>query len=163
MWGLEAGAKAGRVKILICYMNCFVKMAGDSTPLNDIVDLLHGSSSLDYDFLNILSKQISIDESPYADTEVECNYYDETQFINKFKSNKLHSMLSLNIQSLPSKFTEFSAFISELNSNEFSFDFIALQELWTLHDSTMYTLPEYHNIVHKSRPARQGGGVGFFI
>ena len=138
-------------------------MAGDSTPLNDIVDLLHGSSSSDYDFLNILSNQISIDESPYADTEVECNYYDETQFISKFKSNKLHSMLSLNIQSLPAKYTEFSAFISDLNSNDFSFDFIALQELWTLHDSTIYTLPDYHNIVHKSRPARQGGGVGFFI
>ena len=72
-------------------------------------------------------------------------------------------MLSLDIQSLPAKYTEFSAFISDLNSNDFSFDFIALQELWTLHDSTIYTLPDYHNIVHKSRPARQGGGVGFFI
>ena len=115
------------------------------------------------DFLNVLNNHLPVDESPYLETTIDCAYYDETNFLSKFKHSKSISLLSLNIQSLPAKFSEFNSFVSELMQSKFTFDFIALQEIWSLNDPDIYNLTEYHPIVHKSRPARNGGGVGFYI
>ena len=48
-----------------------------------------------------------IDDSPYSNLDVKCTYFDENQNVTNFKNLKKFSILSLNIQSLPSKFTEF--------------------------------------------------------
>ena len=48
-----------------------------------------------------------IDDSPYSNLDVKCTYFDENQYVMNFKNLKKFSILSLNIQSLPSKFTEF--------------------------------------------------------
>ena len=44
----------------------------------------------------------------------ECNYYDERSFLEKFANNKNPLFLSLNIQSLQSKFFELSTFTNIL-------------------------------------------------
>ena len=44
----------------------------------------------------------------------ECNYYDERSFLDKFANNKSLLFLSLNIQSLQSKFFELSTFTNIL-------------------------------------------------
>ena len=50
-----------------------------------------------------------------------------------------------------------------LRQKKFSFDIIALQEIWKLNYPDHFSLTNYHNIVHKSRVLRQGGGVGCYI
>ena len=72
-------------------------------------------------------------------------------------------MMSLNIQSLPAKFNELNQFLNELSSENFSLDFIGLQEIWKLNYPTHYVIDNYHPIAYKSRTNRQGGGVGFFV
>ena len=73
-------------------------------------------------------------------------------------------LMSLNIQSLPTKFNEFSPFINELFFQKCAPDIIALQELWQLNDASIYKLNGYQKLVFKSRAAKiQGGGVGLYI
>ena len=50
-------------------------------------------------------------DSPYSNLDVQCSYFDENQYINNFKNLKNISILSLNIQSLSSKFAEFQELI----------------------------------------------------
>ena len=50
-------------------------------------------------------------DSLYSNLDVQCSYLDENQYINNFKNLKNISILSLNIQSLSSKFAEFQELI----------------------------------------------------
>ena len=115
------------------------------------------------DFIDLVNIHLPDDESPYNELSINCNYYEEPHFLNKFKDCKSLSLLSLNIQSISSKFNEFNTFISDLQRSNFKFDFIALQELWYVNDPGIFNLPNYHCLIHNSRNTRQGGGVGFFI
>jgi len=116
-------------------------------------------------FINELNTYFADSDSPYEDTNIECNYYKVDDFLNTFSENTTSlSIMSLNIQSLPAKFNELNLFLNELDSsNNFSFDFIGLQEIWKLNYPNHYVLDNYHPIVYKTRPNRQGGGVGFFV
>ena len=49
--------------------------------------------------------------------------------------------MSLNIQSLPSKFIEFNDMISNLNVKKCSPDVIALQEIWQIQDPAFFHSP----------------------
>ena len=72
--------------------------------------------------------------------------------------------MSLNIQSLPSKFTEFEEFINDLCSKNCITDIICLQELWRLNDPDFFDLDNFHKLVFKSRADNaQGGGVGIYV
>ena len=71
--------------------------------------------------------------------------------------------LSLNIQSLPSKYNEFLDLINQFFSNNIHFDIIALQELWTLNDPDIFAINGYKFIFKSRKKGTQGGGVGFYI
>lgn len=68
--------------------------------------------------------------SPYDDIILNCNYFDETEFCSsRINSNEL-SLLTLNIHSLPSKFSELNDLIYLLSQSNCTPDVICLQELW---------------------------------
>ena len=71
--------------------------------------------------------------------------------------------MSLNIQSLPAKFTELKNFISQLAINNSLPDIICLQELWNLHDVSAFSIPGYFPLECTLRTLSQGGGVGFYF
>ena len=72
--------------------------------------------------------------------------------------------LNWNIQSLPAKWTFFTEFLSELSNRNFSFDVIALQELWQLNEPELYSLPGYQKFIYRTRANNvQGGGCGIFV
>ena len=71
-------------------------------------------------------------DSPYSNLNVQCSYFDENQFINNFKILKNISILSLNIQSLPSKFAEFQELIQNLQINKCEPDILSIQETWQI-------------------------------
>ena len=101
-------------------------------------------------------------DSPYSNSTITCNYYDNEQFLSKFGNTGSLSMLSFNIQSITAKFNEFEDFLSSLN--KFTFDIICLQELWKMHNLDMFQLNSHHKLICKSRASNtQGGGVGIFI
>ena len=106
----------------------------------------------------------NIDDSPYSNLQVQCNYFDESQFVSKYFNCNKFSIMSFNIQSLPSKFNEFQEFIQNFQINKCEPDLICLQEIWQLANSSALSLDDYNPIVYKLRGnSTQGGGVGIYI
>jgi hypothetical protein len=124
-----------------------------------------------FNFLQIFNQynnDDSLDEpsldSPYNNNLITCIYMDETRFSSTYANNCNLSILSLNIQSLPAKFSEFSEWISSLLLSNSELDIICLQEIWQFPDHTLFNLPGYNELVYKSRRNNvQGGGVGIYV
>ena len=126
-----------------------------------------------FNFLNTLSENTDAEEdnlsyefsdSPYHNHNVLCSYIDESKFTSTYKNSNNFSYMSLNIQSLPAKYTEFNELICNLNVNCCAPDIIALQEIWQIQDPAIFPMPNYNLIEYKCRRNNvQGGGVGFYF
>ena len=101
----------------------------------------------DFNYLN------SIKES------INSNYYNETTFKNRYKSNSNFSLLHLNIRSVVSHFTEFLCYLDTLN---FVFKVIALSETAINATSINYNIPNY-SCEMNIRENRKGGGVSLYV
>jgi len=102
--------------------------------------------------------------SPYSTTEFNCSYVTEDIFINNPSVLNKFNILSLNIQSLSSKFEQFKILINNLSISNREPSVICLQELWKLNPDCNFDLPGYQPLVFKSRSNNvQGGGVGFYV
>ena len=103
-------------------------------------------------------------DSPYETATFLCEYLSEVETINKYKNANKPSVLSINIQSLQSKFNNFSTFINSLLVNNCAPDIICIQELWQIPGSDYFILDGYHPLVYKLRhSSTQGGGVGIYV
>jgi len=125
------------------------------------------SNSDEFNFLNILSdvdnSNFDFTDSPYDSKNINCTYINENE-IKKLKLNSDFTLCSINIQSLPAKFSELCQFINILNHSNASPDILCLQELWQFPDSVSFVLPGYHPLIYKLRRNNvQGGGVGIFV
>ena len=67
------------------------------------------------------------------------------------------TVLSLNIQSLPAKYVEFSELINDFSSPDLFPDVICLQETWKIVDNHMFSLPNYHALEINQRQMARGG------
>lgn len=134
------------------------------------------SKDKNYDFLNILSSSVHDsnrasdffldhnDDSPYFNCKFNCKYVDESNvsIIDKPSKSKL-MIMSLNIQSLPSKFNDFEDLITSLASNHCNPDVILIQETWQVQNPNLFRLKGYHDPIFKTRKFSQGGGVGIYF
>ena len=80
-------------------------------------------------------------------------YYSEHDYLNiRFGKGKL-GIMSLNCQSINSKFEEFRLFIDRINKVE-DIGVVCLQETWTSEkdDVSLFHLPNY-KLFHKEKPA----------
>jgi hypothetical protein len=71
--------------------------------------------------------------------------------------------LSVNIQSLNSKFDELRMQILELVNKNVQIDAIALQEVWEIRDPLSLIIPGFQPLVCKTRTNMRGGGIGFYV
>ena len=126
----------------------------------DFLSQLNNNNRNDTNFNEILGEDPVY--SLYDDLSLNCDYFDEQEFASRFENNKNFSVLSWNIQSLPSKFSEFKDSLDFYLSTGFQFDIIALQEIWTIHDEDLMKIDGY-NFVFKQRTNGTGGGVGIYI
>ena len=107
--------------------------------------------------------------SLYSNSNHSCKYYDFDSF--KEKTEKLTdnmSILSLNIRSLPNKWSHFEDFVSNVNSTKFKLSVIGLSEIWNIPFNLNFKLPGYKPLVYKIRDSsgvnnNAGGGVGLFV
>ena len=162
MFGLWLALGRG---VHVAQLQFFLALLGDEEL--GIDDL--NSNSL-FDFLHLYNEDRdndnsddTVDDSPYANIDLKCDYFTEDEFIEQFGSNTGLSYLSLNIQSLAAKFDDFCEFIQEFSNKNFYFDIIPLQEVWKIHDPDVFRIDGYQELVFKSRLNIQGGGVGFYI
>ena len=112
---------------------------------------------------NNIEDENIVSDSPYENCFINCNYYDEDDFINNFKNSKLSSILSHNVQGINSKFNNFREFLNNLKSQNFSFSIIGLQEIHSVIDRECLNIDGYHDLIFKSRSQSRGGGLGFYI
>ena len=96
---------------------------------------------------------INDQSSPYTNVNLNCNYLD-TDEISKLNSEKI-TVFSVNIQSLPAKFSELSETINEFSSAP---DVICLQETWQIIDNSFFPLANYHTLETNLRSSAKGGG-----
>jgi exonuclease III len=127
-------------------------------------------NNTNYDFLHCLrnidennEEHFSINDSPYSDCNISCNYIDESSYNIRFGNCKKLSIMSINIQSLPSKFSEFLEMIAFMSSSSCNPDIICVQETWKIMDPELYCLPGYHCPMFKLRENKQGGGVAIYV
>ena len=93
------------------------------------------------------------------------SYYDSKNFsflMNKHKNN--FSVLSSNIQSINSKFSELEAYLYYLNESNFHFSAIALQESWLSDDADLSQLQlTDYKIVMQGKQSSTKGGLIMYI
>ena len=88
---------------------------------------------------HILQSNNADEQAEHPDlSKPDSHYYD----FNSFKSlididKKFFSILSSNMQSLHAKFSELLAFVTDLQSAQFNFSVLCIQESW-LHENETY-------------------------
>ncbi len=89
---------------------------------------------------------------------------DEISFCNSYNKRNNLTFLSLNIQSINSKFSEFQELINNLLIHKCSTEIIFLQEIWQIQNVHSLSLSSYSTFNFKSRVNNvQGGGVGIYF
>jgi hypothetical protein len=126
-------------------------------PNFDFLKIL-SSFSDDNDFENSSSfLNNSENDSPYNASSFNSVYTDITSMCNSPLNNNINIM-SLNVQSLPSKFSELNDLIETCSSKNFLPDIILLQEIWQVTDPNIFSLNHYQPLIFKCRSSCQGGG-----
>jgi len=132
---------------------------------------IHNNLTLnpEMNFLNFMNEDFNLDEdlvvdSPYLSTEFNCSYISENNFLTNQSIFNKFNILSLNIQSLLSKFEQLKMLIFKLSSANREPAIICLQEIWRLNPDCNFDLPGYQSLIFKSRSGGvQGGGSVFLL
>ena len=110
------------------------------------------------DFIRIL------EQNDTSEDEIICfnnsNYYNSSDLGQVFSSHKNDfSTLSLNIQSIQSKFDSFISYLAFLQSNNVNFSAICFQETWLgiQHDTSPLEIPGYQLITQPYKCSSHGG------
>jgi hypothetical protein len=106
-----------------------------------------------FDFIKILSSNLDNDndneslpfiisddiDSPYNNSVFNCNYVDHLSICTSYLNNSVNIM-SLNVQSLPAKFSELKDLLNHFSTNNFLPEIILLQEIWQITDPIFFNL-----------------------
>jgi len=130
-----------------------------------LVDSLNNTAI--YDNSNTINSYFNVisSEENYSlfDDKLDSPYYDLECMINKYSNTDIPIVLSINIQSLASKFDELSAIINHLENNNVSIIAIVLQEVWNIKHLDTVIMNGFQNLSCKIRTFSNGGGVGIYV
>jgi len=104
-----------------------------------------------------------VDDDPYFGINVSSKFYDAQSLATAEFVKNAPLYISVNIQSLQSKFEQFSTEIAELAEKNIVIDVIALQEVWDVRFPELFCIPGFKPIICKVRQGMRGGGVGFYV
>ena len=115
---------------------------------------------------NNLNEILRINDKNFdlGDTFIPADYHEIDSFIEKFKTvgNKF-STLTLNIESINSKFSKLLAFLELIGNNNCYLDALLIQETWLTDEQCTgdvldrYNIPGYHTISLGRKCGRKGG------
>ena len=99
--------------------------------------------------------------TPYSNIYLNCSYT-EVENLKNLDSTKF-TVMSLNIQSLPAKFNDFSEFLTEFSCFDSCPEIICLQETWNVIDNSLFPLNFYQPLLTNLRQGARGGGVSIYV
>jgi hypothetical protein len=97
------------------------------------------------------------DTGTFLHINLSSNFHDINSFIQSHADANNPIILSLNVQSLQSKFNSLLELINNFSRNKVKIDVIALQETWSIPHPDLFTIPGYHPIITKHRTGGRGG------
>jgi hypothetical protein len=131
---------------------------------NRTLSVIELENNAELDFRNVYNEVFhdeNLFDDPYIVT-LDSKFYNLDNIASiRNSGNSLY--LSLNIQSLNSKFEKLKVFILELHQKGLNIEVIALQETWEIQYPELLIIPGYQQIVFKNRLGMRGGGVGFYV
>ena len=109
---------------------------------------------------NLLNDFLSDDEniSQFFISKLNSEYLDLEAFKNKFAGVSHPIFLSVNIQSLNSKFPELKQLILDLQNCNVQIDVILLQETWHITYPEFFSIPNFQKIIFRNIKNMRGGG-----
>ncbi len=96
----------------------------------------------------------------YVDSKSSFGYQDISSIKKNFPNDPI--FLSINVQSLNSKFEKLRDFLNNLSELNLNIAAVALQELWQLPHPDLFKINNFE-LITKLRPKGRGGGVGFYV
>jgi len=124
------------------------------------------NSRQDLDFMNAFNRD-HVDEdqndSPYFGVNVNSRYFDLPSMDSLLKISNSPIFLSLNVQSLQSKYEDLKTAVLELINKKIQIDAIALQETWDVKYPELLPITGFKPVIIKKRRGMRGGGVGFYV
>ena len=131
--------------------------------LNLANDLLENLGGVNRNDLNSVLKTDNENDDSF-ETYHQSNYYDIDSLVKSLQKDdqKFHT-LSLNIESLKSKFSQLLVFLGSLLEQKCQIDAILLQETWLTEKQCkenalkIYNIPGYHAIPFGRKCGRKGG------
>jgi len=119
----------------------------------------------DLDFLQQFSN--SFDnlqfDNPYLTVKIDGKFHEIEELLRIDNILESPVYLSINVQSLNSKFECLNSFIADLVSKKINVEVIAIQECWNIEYAELLQIPGYHPFIFHQREGMRGGGVGFYI
>jgi len=117
-----------------------------------------------FDFSQIFNNFILDDNifNPYHDLNIDSSFFDPDLFKAKYQKTNCPIFLSINAQSLCSKFEKIKNFILNLTNSNVPIYAIAIQETWSCPVPSDLTLPGFKLYLNE-RKFSKGGGVGFYV
>ncbi len=133
--------------------------------LNDNCTLATLNADDRLDITNLIDNYLHADDEAgiFSDINIKSEYFNCQTLYEKTNIKNRSLFLSINIQSLQSKFSNLLQLINELNTAKVTIDIIALQETWNISHVDQLIIPGFHPVVYINRTNLRGGGVGFFI
>ena len=133
-------------------------------------DIRNLDANPDFDFINLCKNNVTDEnffsshgDNPYELSKFNCMYSGPLNYTFEKTSSNL-SLMSINLQSINSKYPELCELISALTKNKSEPDIICVQELWQFPPDANFSIPGYHDLIYKLRRNNvQGGGVGIYI
>jgi len=117
------------------------------------------NSTPDYDCTTIMNGHLNADMDNQVNITVGSKYFDIDSFSSKYSKSKKPLYLSVNIQSLMSKYDSLKSLVINLLSKQVPIDVIALQEIWSINYSELVHIPGFQPLIFTCRVGTRGGGV----
>jgi hypothetical protein len=95
--------------------------------------------------------------NPYLHVNIDSKFFDTDSFYSKFSNHPHPVFLSINIQSLMSKYDNLKIFVSDLIKHNVPIASIAVQEVWSVQHSDLVYIPGF-KFYYNSRGVGRGGG-----
>lgn len=131
--------------------------------MDDLISL-NNNNNLDflYKFQNSLNDNPN-EENPYLNVQINSKFHDINSLLSIPNICNSPIYLSLNAQSLNSKFENLNLFITELLTKNINVEIIAIQETWNIELPELVSIRGYHPFIFKMPEGMRGGGVGSYI